>query len=642
MPTQDNCDDLKVESCVDDKGQTINGGDSYDVPTGRYVKHVVNVCGTGGSAAGGGLETKACPDGGLEETWNGADEMCLSIATEPDSALVLDGGVLKIDSTKLKVTSDNVLPAGTDPGLVSNVPVFTDPDGNVWNNQSDYNKWLYEEQKRQDEDLENLDLSEYVTQVEFEADQDRQDDEAERIERESKARDLALELELLYLVKQGQSCDIDRYCQFNPVEPPFSNGNMFNASGNVVKITSGIFDNITPEVGNTLRISGDSLTDEFASVITNIGDREKPPTGHHVFSITIEDTVPTTISGAAGGTNFEIASCENTPFVTQEEFENDQQRQDAEFNSDQKRQDNEIKSIQDKLDFCKIDGKFYCFAPGVLHADYEAAFTSNGVYLTTAWSFEVGDELTVTTNDGSVDIYLIDDVGEIQQEPPNGNEIIKPKRLYTFTTACAHNYVMKGTVDLSSCVYPYVTPVEFAEDQERQDDVLALQEAEIAKLKNQIVELEEEIDAIAPASERGKWKFADSGTITGPGIFTAYDTPADTSGNATGTIQIIRSVWLHSDDLDGGKHSFDNVEVGNLLELFVQESDDYGLFEIVKVNKYSSGQHWILDVNFIRTLDAASRFDKDEVARLKIFQAPEGGAADDYLLKDFSVYQEVG
>ena len=144
MPTQDNCDDLKVESCVDDKGQTINGGDSYDVPTGRYVKHVVNVCGTGGSAAGGGLETKACPDGGLEETWNGADEMCLSIATEPDSALVLDGGVLKIDSTKLKVTSDNILPAGTDPGLVSNVPVFTDPDGNVWNNQSDYNKWLYE------------------------------------------------------------------------------------------------------------------------------------------------------------------------------------------------------------------------------------------------------------------------------------------------------------------------------------------------------------------------------------------------------------------------------------------------------------------------------------------------------------------
>jgi stress-induced morphogen len=53
MPKQNNCDDLKVESCVDDNGQTISGGDSYDVPTGRYVKHVVNVCETAGSGGGG-------------------------------------------------------------------------------------------------------------------------------------------------------------------------------------------------------------------------------------------------------------------------------------------------------------------------------------------------------------------------------------------------------------------------------------------------------------------------------------------------------------------------------------------------------------------------------------------------------------
>jgi hypothetical protein len=142
MPTQDNCDDLKVESCVDENGQTINGGDSYEVPTGRYVKHVVNVCGSGGSGSG----MKVCPGGGLELI--GADDaQCMQIITEPDGALVLDNGILKIDSTKVKVTSDNVFPAGTDPGLVSALPVFTDPDGNVWNNQSDYNIWLYEQQK---------------------------------------------------------------------------------------------------------------------------------------------------------------------------------------------------------------------------------------------------------------------------------------------------------------------------------------------------------------------------------------------------------------------------------------------------------------------------------------------------------------
>jgi len=164
---------------------------------------------------------------------------------------------------------------------------------------------------------------------------------------------------------------------------------------------------------------------------------------------------------------------------------------------------------------------------------------------------------------------------------------------------------------------------------------------EITTIKNEIVELEEEIDAIAPSLERGKWKFFESGTITGPGIFTTYDQPADTSGNATGLVQNIKSVWLHSTDLDGGLHSFENVEIGNLLELFVQDSDDYGLFEVVKVGSYSSDTYWIIDVNFIRTLSPTTKFEQDEVARLKIFQAPEGGAADDYILADFSAYPEI-
>lgn len=151
MPTQDNCEDLNVESCVDENGQTIIGGDSYSVPTGRYVKHVVNVCGSGG----GGSAMKVCAGGGLELVGSGENQ-CMQIITEDDSALVLDNGILKIDSTKIKVTSDNVFPAGTDPGLVSALPVFTDPDGNVWNNQSDYNKWLYEDQKRQDQEIEDL------------------------------------------------------------------------------------------------------------------------------------------------------------------------------------------------------------------------------------------------------------------------------------------------------------------------------------------------------------------------------------------------------------------------------------------------------------------------------------------------------
>ena len=145
MPTQDNCDDLKVESCVDENGQTINGGDSYEVPTGRYVKHVVNVCGTG--ASGSGPAMKVCGDGGLQIVGSD-DAACMQIKTEPNSALVLDGGFLKIDSTNLNVTSDNVYPAGTDPGLLSTLPAFTGPEGESWSTQQDYNRWVYDELKK--------------------------------------------------------------------------------------------------------------------------------------------------------------------------------------------------------------------------------------------------------------------------------------------------------------------------------------------------------------------------------------------------------------------------------------------------------------------------------------------------------------
>lgn len=145
MPTQDNCDDLKVESCVDENGQTINGGDSYEVPTGRYVKHVVNVCGTASTGSGSGM--KVCNGGGLELIGSG-DTACMQIRTETDGALVLDGGFLKIDSTKLKVTTDNVYPAGTDPGLLSTLPAFIGPGGESWSTQQDYNLWVYDELKK--------------------------------------------------------------------------------------------------------------------------------------------------------------------------------------------------------------------------------------------------------------------------------------------------------------------------------------------------------------------------------------------------------------------------------------------------------------------------------------------------------------
>ena len=157
--------------------------------------------------------------------------------------------------------------------------------------------------------------------------------------------------------------------------------------------------------------------------------------------------------------------------------------------------------------------------------------------------------------------------------------------------------------------------------------------AALEDIRQDIIELEEEIEAIAPSVERGSWTFNDLGVITGTGIFTAYDKPIAQAGNPTGVVQSIQSVWIHSIDSAGKRHGFADVNPGQLLEIFVESNPDYGLFEVVEAHDYTdgAGDYWIIDVNFVQSLDNTTRFNGGNLCRLKIFQAPSGGDLSAYL-----------
>jgi len=342
-------------SAEDDPGyEDIDYGDctEFTVPLGRYGSHVVPIAGGGGN----GSFMKACDTGGLEVVGTG-DGACMQIKTEADSALVIDGGVLKIDSTKIKVTADNVLPAGTDPGLVSNVPVFTDPDGNSWDNQSDYNVWLYEEQKRQDEDLENLDLSEYVTLNEFNKDQQRQDlafgvdqqKQNEKWEEDQKRQDDELEA----IQDQIDFCKIDGLFQVRS-QIEFSSTVCFGGSHIDIAV------NYELEVGDKLHCVSTGFGDEESYTVTAVSDVLDAPGGLFVtdyrrYSLAESVTVPWIQKGQV-----QLTSCVY-PYVTPEEFAEDQQRQDEEFAVDQKRQDEaleeeiRVRKARDLLHDAEID-----------------------------------------------------------------------------------------------------------------------------------------------------------------------------------------------------------------------------------------------------------------------------------------------
>ena len=156
-----------------------------------------------------------------------------------------------------------------------------------------------------------------------------------------------------------------------------------------------------------------------------------------------------------------------------------------------------------------------------------------------------------------------------------------------------------------------------------------------AILHNEIIELEEEIDAIAPSVERGVWAFNLGGLASSRGQLSMYDNDYSNVGNPIGIFKQAKSIWLNEEDNAGTPHGFDNVEAGNLLELFVEGEADYGLFEVVDVHDETNGvaSWWVIEVNFVRALSDTSLASNGDNIRLKIFSAPSGGTADEFVLK---------
>ena len=154
-------------------------------------------------------------------------------------------------------------------------------------------------------------------------------------------------------------------------------------------------------------------------------------------------------------------------------------------------------------------------------------------------------------------------------------------------------------------------------------------------LQQEIIELEEEIDAIAPSLERGKWRFTAVGTVAQPGQFTMYDADFG-SGAPTGLFKSAKSIWFNETDSDGIAHAFGDVDDGELLQIFIDGSPEFGLYEVVgAAHDETDGatSFWVIDVNFIRTNEDTTAVAPSELCRFKVFMAPSGGAAGDFVMK---------
>jgi len=158
-------------------------------------------------------------------------------------------------------------------------------------------------------------------------------------------------------------------------------------------------------------------------------------------------------------------------------------------------------------------------------------------------------------------------------------------------------------------------------------EVAALQAAD-EKLHQDIIELEEEIDAIAPSVERGHFRSTAHDNIPRDGEFMLRTLAGKTINYGDKDIVVVE---LSKVDDNGVPHSFADTKPGQLIQLFEENVEDFGLYQIDSIAGTDPSTTAVtFTVTFISGTGEATIGD---LARLKIFSPPEGGTASEFVKK---------
>ena len=147
-------------------------------------------------------------------------------------------------------------------------------------------------------------------------------------------------------------------------------------------------------------------------------------------------------------------------------------------------------------------------------------------------------------------------------------------------------------------------------------------------IDNDIIELEEEIEALAPSLERGQWTYNPLGSA-GIGQYALYDS----SGNITSDFNSVATIFINTVDSNSVTHGFDDVSDGSYLEIFEDTDADFGLFQITDVDDQTGGNtsFWSLTVDFVKSNSLTST--ADGLARFKIFELAEAADPTSFVMK---------
>ena len=163
-------------------------------------------------------------------------------------------------------------------------------------------------------------------------------------------------------------------------------------------------------------------------------------------------------------------------------------------------------------------------------------------------------------------------------------------------------------------------------------------------LQNEIIELEEEIDAIATSVGRGTYEWASGVSSFGDDLPEAqfYMVEVDSNGDVVDITENYADAGkfiFHETDLDGNLHTYDDQLLNDILMMFDRPDPDFFEGTVTAVTKDTNtdgSNYYIIDVTHASS--QGSPTDNQDLegkykARLNIFEAPTGGGAGEFVKK---------
>ena len=156
------------------------------------------------------------------------------------------------------------------------------------------------------------------------------------------------------------------------------------------------------------------------------------------------------------------------------------------------------------------------------------------------------------------------------------------------------------------------------------DELQSVQDTQIEQNKHDIIELEEEIEALAPSFDRGQWDYKTPASPTDSPEEATYFT-LDGSGAISTEFSNTAEILFHNTDVTDTVHTWSGVESGQFIEVFDSGDDEFLLAEINEVT---------LEVGYVKFAVTVKQseggptgtppdLDAEHRVRIKIFEIPE-------------------